>query len=186
MQISVERERDDVEVDDRDVLVVEEDGQVVVEQPLVQLKAEALTTVLAMDVSGSMAFEDRIGQARDAADTFLDNLNERSDSGLILFNDQLRLKEPPGLDAAKFAAHRKRLHELVKTAGPGGGTAYLDAAAEGLRMLKDVRGRRAVVLMTDGVDMNSIETQQHVIDQAKALGFRFTRSASATRARTNP
>ena len=35
-------------------------------------------------------------------------------------------------------------------------------------MLQDVPGRKAVVLMTDGVDMNSTQTQQQVIEMAKA------------------
>ena len=36
-------------------------------------------------------------------------------------------------------------------------------------MLKDQPGRRAVVLMTDGVDTNSKLTPKRVIEQAKAL-----------------
>ncbi len=170
IQVAVEHKKD-AAGGDKDMLVVKEDGQEVARQPLLQLKAEPLTTVLAMDVSGSMASHDKIGQARKAADTFLDSLDERSDSGLILFDHLLRLQEPPGRDAATFAAHRKVLHQLVKTATPGGGTSYLDATAAGLDMLKDIPGRRAVVLMTDGVDMNSVETQQHVIDRAKALNI---------------
>ncbi len=169
IQVAVNLTRDDAVVDERDKIVVEEDGKVVAEQPLVELRTESLTTVLAMDVSGSMRSHDKIGEARKAADAFLDDLDARSDSGLILFDHLLRLKEPPGRDGEQFAAHRKKLHQLVQTAKPGGGTSYLDAAAEGLHMFQDVPGRRAVVLMTDGVDMNSVETQQHVIDQAKEL-----------------
>ena len=52
-------------------------------------------------------------------------------------------------------------------------------------MLKDIPGRRAVVLMTDGVDMNSKKTQKEVIERAKASHVPVTRWASATRARTS-
>ncbi|MGH7226439.1 MAG: VWA domain-containing protein, partial [Gemmataceae bacterium] len=48
-------------------------------------------------------------------------------------------------------------------ARPLGGTAYLDAAAKSVEMLKGIPGRRAVVLMTDGVDMNSRATLREVI-----------------------
>ena len=152
----------------KDEIVVEEDGRRVTDLEIFQPKAQGLTAVLAMDVSGSMESHNKIVEARKAANLFLDKLDPRSDSGLILFDHLLRVKEPPGRDPAQFAAHRVQLHQKVDAARPGGGTAYLDATAEGLRMLQDIPGRRAVVLMTDGVDMNSTQTQKQVIEQAKA------------------
>jgi VWFA-related protein len=152
----------------RDDLSVLEDGKPVAEFEILLPKAQGLTTVVAMDISGSMDSSNKIIEARKAANTFFDKLDAKADSGLILFDHLLRLKEPPGRDPAQFAAHRELLHQKVNAAKPGGGTAYLDATAEGLRMLQGVSGRKAVVLMTDGVDMNSVQTQQQVIEQAKA------------------
>src|SRR6185437_2820980 len=51
-------------------------------------------------------------------------------------------------------------------AKPSGGTAYLDAAAESVEMLKEIKGRRAIVVMTDGVDMNSRQTLGEVVKLA--------------------
>jgi VWFA-related protein len=152
----------------KDEIVVKEDGRPVADLEIFQPKAQSLTTVLAMDISGSMDSHNKIIEARKAGNTFLDKLDAKADSGLILFDHLLRLKEPPGRDPAQFADHRALLHQKVNEAKPGGGTAYLDATAEALRMLKDVPGRKAVLLMTDGVDMNSTQTQQQVIELAKA------------------
>jgi VWFA-related protein len=60
------------------------------------------------------------------------------------------------------------LQQLVAAAQPRGGTAYLDAAAAAIDMLKGARGRKAVLLMTDGMDLNSNRSLREVIDLAKS------------------
>jgi VWFA-related protein len=148
-------------------IAVEEDGRRVTDLEIFQPRAQGLTTVLAMDVSGSMASNHKIDEARKAANAFLDKLDVQSDSGLILFDHRLLVKESPGRDPSQFAAHRALLHQKINDAKPGGGTAYLDATDEALHMLKEVKGRKAVILMTDGVDMTSSRTMFQVIEQAK-------------------
>jgi Mg-chelatase subunit ChlD len=149
-------------------IVVEEDGKPVAEFQLVPPKANALTTVLAMDVSGSMASNGKIEEARDAADLFFDKLDPRADCGLILFNHELKDKVPPARDAARLAEHRDGLRRRVRAKKPQGGTAYLQAAYEAVEMLGDLPGRRAVVVMTDGVDLNSEVTLREVVKKARA------------------
>jgi VWFA-related protein len=149
-------------------IVVEEDGKPVAEFQLSPPKANALTTVLAMDVSGSMAGNGKIEEARTAAGVFFDKLDPRADCGLILFDHLLRVKERPARDAARLAEHRDRLRRQVQAARPLGGTAYLQATYEAVEMLGDLPGRRAVVVMTDGVDLNSDVTLREVIKKAQA------------------
>ena len=151
----------------KDEIAVLEDGRRVTDLEIFQPHAQGITTVLAMDVSGSMASNHKIEEARKAANAFLDKLDAKSDSGLITFDHRLLVQEPPGRDPARFAAHRRLLHQRINEATPGGGTAYLDATYEALQMLKNVKGRKAVVLMTDGVDMNSSHTMFQVIEEAK-------------------
>src|SRR5262249_17221709 len=47
------------------------------------------------------------------------------------------------------------------------GTAYLDAVADAINGLRQVKGRKAVLLMTDGVDLNSRRSMKEVVDLAK-------------------
>src|SRR5439155_10268692 len=78
---------------------------------------------------------------------------------------------PPLRDPkAEQTAHRAALRKLLKEqyANPRGGTAYLDAAYHSIEQVKGSRGRRAVVLMTDGVDLNSTHTLEEVINLAQS------------------
>ena len=149
-------------LDDDHLLIIEEDGHKVKEVSLPKpVASEALTVILTMDTSGSMSGR-RIEQARVAADVFLQKLPARSDCGLILFDHEVRDRLPPSFDRAPVQA---KIHAI----DPRGGTAYLDATAEAIEMLRSTpNGRdRAIVLMTDGIDINSKKTIQQVIAQAK-------------------
>jgi VWFA-related protein len=158
------------DVDKADI-IIREDGQKVHELEIFSPRA-ALTTVLAMDISGSMANASsvtgikKIDEAKKAAGIFLDNLSANSETGLILFDHTMRVEEAPLLKSSRYAGHRRKIRQLIDAAQPLGGTAYLDAAAKAVEMLKDISGRRAVVLMTDGVDMNSKRTVGEVIKLA--------------------
>lgn len=144
-------------------LVIEEDGHEVkrVDMPR-PVASDELTVMLALDTSGSMKEHGRIQQARLAADVFLNKLPKASECGLILFDHEIREKMFP---------IKERVPLLIKinSTDPRGGTAYLDATSEGIDMLKGVRrGRdRALVLMTDGIDLNSKKSIAQVIAEAK-------------------
>ncbi|HWG44382.1 MAG TPA: VWA domain-containing protein [Gemmataceae bacterium] len=160
---------------DKDDLIVRENNRKVEELEIFVPRA-ALTTVLAMDISGSMANTSgssgssgvqKMDEAKKAAGIFLDHLTGKSETGLILFDHEMKVKEPPLRDPSRYAAHRQKIRRLIEEeAKPSGGTAYLDAAAQAVEMLKGIEGRRAVVIMTDGVDMNSQRTMGEVIKSA--------------------
>ncbi len=160
----------------KDEIVVTEDGKEVERLEISQPRTDRLTTVLAMDVSGSMegrsqsGGQRKIDEAKQAARSFLDGLHAKADTGLILFDHEMKVEEEPGKDPAKFAQHRQKVRQLVDAARPSGGTAYLDAADVALRMVKPFPGRKAVLVMTDGVDMNSKHNLAEVIAEAKAIG----------------
>lgn len=152
----------------REEIVVEEDGRRVGNLEIFAPRAQNLTPVLALDISGSMAGSSKLDQAKQAARNFLDRLDERADGGLVLFDHLMRVKVPPSRDPTNYAAHRGKLRQHIDQATPGGGTAYLDAAAEAVAMLRGVPGRKAVLVMTDGVDMASRRTLAEVIAEAQS------------------
>jgi VWFA-related protein len=138
--------------------------------------SEELSAVLAIDISGSMARDiqgnkenkKRIDQARIAAKSFLTRLPKKADCGLILFDHEIRPEErvPPTFE-------RRQLFEIVEKMQPRGGTAYLDAAQVGIKMLADLKTKsnsrdKAVVVMTDGIDLNSTAKLSEVISLAKS------------------
>lgn len=155
-------------------IVIEEDGKKVREQPLTLL-GDNLTAVLAVDISNSMELVDneesgerRIDAAKRAAKVFFKSLEKTVDCGLILFDDRIQTDEPPCGDPKKIKAHREKLIRLVESAEPRGGTAYIDAIDRAVDMLKNVKGRKAIVLVTDGVDLHSKAKREDVIRRAKA------------------
>lgn len=172
VHFKVRRVSDGQEADvDKVDIIVREDGRKVHDLEIFSPRT-ALTTVLAMDISGSMENTSggsgirKIDEAKKAAGIFLDNLSANSETGLILFDHQMRQKEPPLRQSSLYAEHRRKIRRLIDEAQPLGGTAYLDAATLGVEYLKDIAGRRAVVLMTDGVDMNSKRDVGEVIKLA--------------------
>jgi VWFA-related protein len=142
-------------------IVVKENGRRVTEVEVHSpAEPEPLTTVLAIDISGSMRERGKLEEAKEAARQFLKRLDRKSTCGLILFDHALRVLERPSSD-------RQRLLTHIDAAQPQGGTAYLDATAQAIEMVKMVQGRRAVLVMTDGVDLNSSSKLTEVIRQAQ-------------------
>jgi VWFA-related protein len=137
-----------------------------------QPRMKPLTSMLVIDVSGSMKNNNKIDQARKAAQTYLNKLDNLSDSGLILFDHEIPLTDPnrvqrPSGKPESYKAHRDKLRAMIDKAEPLGGTAYLDATAEAVEMLRNVQGRKAVLLLTDGVDMSSKRKIEMVVALAK-------------------
>jgi VWFA-related protein len=157
LTFQIKRTRDSsvvIDVPKSDIIVYEE-RKPVLELELFEPKAQALSVVLAMDISGSMARGNKLEEAKKAALAFLDKMDARADVGLILFDHEIKTAVPPARDPARQREHREELRKLINGATPQGGTAYLDATVKAASMLKGVPGRRAVIVMTDGMDTNS-------------------------------
>ncbi|MSQ93762.1 MAG: VWA domain-containing protein [Gemmataceae bacterium] len=142
---------------------LEEDGNFIKEYDVPRpVASQAMSVMLTLDTSGSMREHDRMNQARIASDVFLKKLPGPTDCGLILFDHEIRDTLAPIFDRGPLLA---KINAIL----PRGGTAYIDAAHEGVVVLRNAgRGRdRAVVLMTDGIDLNSKRTIEAVIAAAK-------------------
>ena len=154
----------------KEEIVVEEDGRKVLELDLFPPQAQALSVVLALDISGSMARGNKMEESKRAALAFLDRMDERADVGLVLFDHEVKKAVPPLLDrdVGRLRTHRDRIRTLIREAQPTGGTAYHDATIRAAELLKPSRGRKAIILMTDGLDTNSRTPLQEAITAAQA------------------
>jgi VWFA-related protein len=173
VQFRVKRNSDGKLVRDirKDDIVVQEDGRRVSDLEFhAPETAGPLTAVLGIDISGSMAEHGKLTEAKQAAGLFLDRLSEQADCGLILFDHQLHEPLPPAGDPSRVADQRRLVRARIEAARPGGGTAWIDATARAIEMLRDTPGRRAVVLLTDGVDLNSRHTLSEVTKMAQVAG----------------
>jgi VWFA-related protein len=145
-------------------IVIEENGKKVatVDPPRSTTVSTDLSVILDMDTSGSMKEHNRMTMARTAAQTFLSKLPAQADCGLVLFDHEIRKSLPPTLD-------RKPILSEIKAIEPRGGTAFRDAGLRGVEMLAKVPpGKdRALVLLTDGADVNSSRSLDELITEAK-------------------
>jgi VWFA-related protein len=114
----------------------------------VQKPAESpLTVGFVFDTSGSM--QDSLVNVQEAALGFLDRvLTERDRGFVVAFSTRARLVQPPTADKA-------RLRAKVQGLRARGSTALYDAIAVGLLQLQGVKGRRALIVFTDGADLTS-------------------------------
>jgi Ca-activated chloride channel homolog len=123
----------------------------------------AVSLALLFDESGSMAVSARARAAREAAAHLISALDPaRDEVAIFTFDSGLREIEPFTSD---LAAAQRRLGE----ARSFGLTALFDAVAETARRLAPRPGRRAVVVLTDGVDTSSRLRPEQVSAAASAI-----------------
>lgn len=117
---------------------------------------------LALDSSGSMApiWE----STKQAAGSFIDaTLTDRDQGFLIDFDTQLRLVQPRTGDPALLRAG-------LESFEPEGGTALYDAVLYSLLQFDRQQGRRGLVVITDGFDIDSQADPKRSVEFARKLG----------------
>lgn len=103
--------------------------------------------VLMLDTSASATVE-KLAQVQSAAAAFVEQLQPADRVKVISFDDQVR-------ELSDFTGDRAVLADAIRATRPGQGTRLYDAFDRALRALGRIRGRKAVVLFTDGVDFHS-------------------------------
>jgi Ca-activated chloride channel family protein len=120
-------------------------------QPITHFNAERVPVSLgiALDTSGSMDGE-KMASARDALNSFLDQLNDPNDEVFLL-----RFDSNPMLVEGWTRDKRRVSYELERMQ-PRGGTALYDAVAEAIPLAQAGHNRKkALVIISDGNDTSS-------------------------------
>jgi VWFA-related protein len=117
-----------------------------------------VSLALLFDVSGSMSIGAKLDDARQAAHHVLSTLEPATGDEAALFTFDTSLRE-----LAPFTADLDRLREGLDQLNPYGATSLFDAVADTARRVvtRDVK-RRAVIVLTDGVDTSSRMTAAEV------------------------
>ena len=111
---------------------------------------QPISVALLVDTSGSMRLGDRMGRARAAAEQLVGGLRTGEDEA-ALFTFDLNLHE-----AAPFTPNLALIPAAVTKLAPYGSTALHDAvAATARRSVERPQSRRAVIVITDGIDTSS-------------------------------
>ncbi len=118
------------------------------------------TAVLLVDASASMA-GGRLEKALDGARAFLAGMGALDQAKLMLFSDHILLETP-------FTSIQPVLTLGLRGVKASGGTALNDALYLASKRLETRRGRKIAVLLSDGVDVESVLS----IDAARAIARR--------------
>lgn len=121
-------------------------------------QALPITTLLLVDVSGSMNVDNKLDAARNAALSYVNTSREIDRIGLTAFNTQVTVVQEITTDKDLVRAGIESLEGIYDTS-------MLDALMQGISQLKDESGRRAIILMTDGLDNQSQSTLEELLQE---------------------
>ncbi len=117
--------------------------------------------VLLLDLSGSIG--SKIDLVKKAAKRFVDSLGREDRMAAAYFTTRFRLISGFTTDRGHL---KDRLDGMKK---PGGDTCFYDAAWSAFDLLREAKGaRKALVILTDGVDSSEVEDEEgsdHTFDQ---------------------
>ncbi len=118
-----------------------------------------ITAVLLLDSSESMRGE-LLAAAESGARAFISGMRPLDEAMLALFSDQL-------LRVTDFTADHDELEQSLTGVEARGGTAVNDFLYMSLKLLEGRQGRRVVVLLSDGSDVNSVLSMADVLRKAR-------------------
>ena len=141
---------------------VSEDGRVQKIRKFELVEDLPITIGIALDTSGSML--ESLGEAKRTAVDFLDNIiSPRDQSFLVGFSNKPSLVMPRTSDVGAVEAALESLHAV-------GMTSLHDAVVTSLYYFRGVRGRRALILLSDGEDTASTIEFKSSLEYARRSG----------------
>jgi Ca-activated chloride channel family protein len=118
-----------------------------------------LTVALAVDRSFSMAGE-RLAVAKSAARVFLGELRPEDESANIAIGSRIDTIAPLSTD-------RAAQYEALLDLDAFGTTGLYDAVSRAIELTQEGKGRRALVILSDGTDRYSSATADDAIEEAR-------------------
>ncbi len=123
-----------------------------------------VNTVLVIDRTGSMSFADKMSGAKQAAATFVNLMRPGDRTALIQFDTEIDTLQPLTDDKSALLASIQKIY-------PRGNTALYDAIAKSGTYFENVQGRKAVIVVTDGMDNTSKLNRDTLLKQVTAAGY---------------
>jgi Ca-activated chloride channel family protein len=127
-------------------------------------ESSPLTTMLVMDISGSMRYEEKMESAKAAAIAYVNQMRAGDEAGLISFDTGITYVQPTTSD-------HDRLKAAIDGLQTGSDTAMYDAIYEGIDLLQAFTGRKAIIVLTDWMDNRSQHTAEELIQRIGPEGL---------------
>jgi len=131
-----------------------------VEQKVLDFHVEdrPIKMAILIDTSGSMV--DKIDEVHEAAGAFVENLREIDEALVIDFDENVFLIQDLTMDV-------EALQEAILSTEPLGGTALYDALHAAYRKIGTFKGRKVIVVLSDGADTVSQFGFKRVLQEAR-------------------
>ncbi len=123
-----------------------------------------LTTMLVMDKSGSMAYGQKLESAKAAAIAYVNQMRPTDEAGLISFDTEITYVQPT-------TTGHEALKNAINGLATGSDTAMYDAVYEAIDLLQNISGRKAIIVLTDGMDNRSTHTAAELIERIGPAGL---------------
>jgi len=123
-----------------------------------------LATLLVMDISGSMNSSGKLQAAQDAARAYINQARPQDQIGLLSFNTKVEYVQP-------LTKNRQAMVDAIDALQAQGDTAMYDALKQAMDILGSVSGRKAIIVLTDGLDNRSKHTSQEIIGTIGPAGL---------------
>ncbi|MCL4393983.1 MAG: VWA domain-containing protein, partial [Chloroflexi bacterium] len=123
-----------------------------------------VNTVLLIDRTGSMAFANKMDGAKQAASDFVDRMRPGDKTALVQFDTQVDTLQTLTDDQSALRASIQQIF-------PRGNTALYDAIAAAGKYFENVSGRKAIIVVTDGMDNSSTLNLASLLQQVQNAGY---------------
>ncbi len=121
-------------------------------------KREPLSLSIVMDRSGSMTGE-KLFRSKESVFRFISLMEDGDRASLFAFSDEVEKLQA-------LTGDRDDLKKSAETIQPGGHTALYDAIARGVESVRGVAGRRAVIVLSDGIANRGVLNIDQAIEAA--------------------
>ena len=120
-----------------------------------------LTTLLLIDNSGSMNYAEKLESAKEVAKEYLNQMRAEDQAGIITFNTEVKTVQ-------EVTANKNALEKAIDGISANSDTAMFDALVTAVETLNPLSGRKAIIVLTDGMDNQSTADAD---DALSSIGF---------------
>lgn len=140
-------------------IILQEDGQRITPDRINSSgDVGILTTMLVIDVSGSMNSDNKLDSAKSAAQAYVNQARPTDLIGLMTFNTAVEYVQP-------LTDNRPALIDAIKNLKASDDTAMYDALSQAIGIVQREAGRVAIIVLTDGLDNRSKISPQEVLSR---------------------
>ena len=123
-----------------------------------------VTTMLVIDISGSMDKNDKITAAKEAAKSYVSQMRPGDQAGVIAYDTHVYMVQA-------LTADTTALSSAIDGLQTGSDTAMYNALIEAEKALETASGRKAIIVLTDGMDNQSQVTADEVVSSIGESGL---------------